>query len=145
MRSLRCLVKMKIFVCCSKYFYDKIHEIKEELEKMGHTVILPNSYEDPFKEEKIKEQDASAHINWKANMLRTQEEKVKQSDILLVLNFEKKGQPNYVGGATFLEIFKAFELGKRIYLFNPIPDNIFKDELISMSPIVLNGDLLKLV
>lgn len=32
-------------------------------------------------------------------------------------------------------------MGKRLYLYNPIPDNIFRDELIGMNPQVINGDL----
>lgn len=74
-------------------------------------------------------------------MLRLQAEKVAANDAVLVLNMEKNGQPNYIGGATFLEIFKAFELGKKIYLFNPVPEGIFRDELLGMNPIVINGDL----
>ncbi|MEK6895517.1 MAG: hypothetical protein AABX48_03275 [Nanoarchaeota archaeon] len=59
----------------------------------------------------------------------------------LVLNFEKKGQLNYIGGATFLEISRAWEMGKKVFLYNPIPENIFKDELIGINPIILNGRL----
>ena len=72
------------------------------------------------------------------------QEKIKQNDALLILNFEKHGQQNYIGGATFLEIFKAFELDKKVFLMNPIPDNIFKDELIGMNPIILNKKLSKI-
>jgi hypothetical protein len=73
--------------------------------------------------------------------MRLQDPKVRANDAILVLNFEKNGQANYIGGATFLEIFRAFELEKKIFFFNPIPDNIFKDELVAMNPIVINGDL----
>jgi len=78
-------------------------------------------------------------------MIRLQKEKVEANDAVFILNFEKHGQPNYIGGATFLETFKAFELGKKIFLYNPIPDNIFKDELIAMDPVVINGDLDKII
>lgn len=74
-------------------------------------------------------------------MFKLQEKKILYNDAILVLNLEKKGQPNYIGGATFLEIFKAFELGKKIYLYNPVPENIFKDELVAMKPVVINGDI----
>ena len=94
-----------------------------------------------MQEEKIKQQSKEEHIKFKSAMLKLQEEKIKQNDAVLILNFEKHGQSNYIGGATFLEIFKAFELGKKIFLINPIPDNIFKDELIGMNPVILNKDL----
>ena len=74
-------------------------------------------------------------------MIRLQKEKVETNDAVLVLNMEKNGQENYIGGATFLEVFKAFELDKKIYFLNPLPDNFLKDELLGMGPIIINGDL----
>lgn len=135
---------MKIFICASKYNYDKIPPIKEALEKRGHKITLPNSYDDPFREEKLKKKGRKHHIEFKTKMLREQEKKVKANNAILVLNYEKHGQPNYIGGATFLEIFKAFELGKKIFLINPIPDNIFTDELRGINPIIINGNLSKI-
>ena len=132
---------MKIFICCSKFLYDKIPPIKEELEKMGHSITLPNSYEEPLKEEEIKKISQEEHSKWKGNMIRLQTEKVEANDAVLVLNFNKNGQKNYIGGATFLEIFRAFDSGKKIFLLNPIPDNILKDELIGMNPTIINGNL----
>lgn len=92
----------------------------------------------------MKKKGRKIHAEWKGKMIRLQTTKVKQNDAILVLNFEKNSQPNYIGGATFLEIFKAFELGKKIFLFNPIPESVFKDELMAMRPIILNGDLSKI-
>ena len=82
------------------------------------------------------------HRAWKAGMIHLQLEKVKNNDAVLALNFEKNDQQNYIGGATFLEIFRAFDLGKKIYLYNPIPQNIFEDELKAMNPLIINGNLL---
>jgi len=135
---------MKIFICCSKHFYDKVPPIKKELEGKGHIITPPNSYDKPFQEERMKEASKEAHIEWKSKMLRLQTEKVMANDALLVLNYEKRGQPNYIGGATFLEIFKAFELRKKIFLVNPIPEGTFHDELSAINPTVLNGDLSKI-
>jgi len=135
---------MKIFICSSKWFYNEIPLVKKKLEKLGHTIILPNSYENPMKEEEIKKLGEEEHSKWKANMLKAQKSKVKASDGILVLNLEKNDIKNYIGGATFLEIFKAFELNKKIFLYNEMPENIFKDELIGINPIVLNKDLTKI-
>ncbi len=135
---------MKIFICCSKYLYGKIPEIKQFLEKAGHQIILPNSFEEPLKEEEMKKISKEEHIKWKSTMIKLQAHKVRESDALLVLNFEKNGQPNYIGGATFLEIFRAWELNKKIYLMNPIPENLLNDELTAMDPIILNQDLTKI-
>ncbi len=134
---------MKIFICSSKHLYHKVPEIKAVLEKSGHKITLPNSYEQPLMEEEMKKIGKEEHASWKSSMMLEQGKKVKENDAILVLNYEKNDQQNYIGGATFLEIFKAFELGKKIFLINPIPENIFKDELLGMRPVILNGDLSK--
>jgi len=133
---------MKLFIACSKYFYMQIPVIKEELESYGHTVFLPNSYNFPMKEEEMKAKGLEAHVKWKSSMLKKEKENILPVEGILVLNFEKHGQPNYIGGATFLEMHTAFESDKKIFLYNPIPDEkISKDELIGFNPIILNGDL----
>lgn len=135
---------MKLFIACSKHFYDRIPEIKRELEIYGHQVSMPNSYDAPMMEEEMKTRGLEAHVQWKAEMLKRDKQNIEPNDAILVLNFQKNGQSNYIGGATFLEIFRAWEMNKKIFLYNPIPDNIFKDELTGMNPQVLNQDLTKL-
>jgi hypothetical protein len=76
-----------------------------------------------------------------AREIREHETKIRPQDAILVLNFEKNGQANYVGGATFLEVFKAFELGKKIFFYNPLPTGMLHDELLGMNPLVINGNL----
>lgn len=132
---------MKIFICCSKRFYERVLPIKTYLEFLGHIITSPNSYDNPLKEEEMRLRGEIVHAAWKAEMFRLQEKKIRENDAILVLNFEKDGQENYIGGATFLEIFKAWELGRRIFLLNPVPEGCFKDELLGMSPIVLNHAL----
>ncbi len=132
---------MKIFICSSKYIYDKIPPIKEELEGAGHLITLPNSYEEPMKEEEMKKVGERDHVEWKAAMIRTHRGKIEDNDAILVLNFEKNDIKNYIGGATFLEIYEAFMQNKKIFLYNPIPEGILADELRGFGPIILNGDL----
>jgi hypothetical protein len=135
---------MKIFICCSKAFYSKIPKIKSYLESKGHKITLPNSYDDPLKEEKVRKEGANLHAKWKGKMIREQEQKIRRNDAILVLNLRKNNQPNYIGGATFLEMYKAYELGKKIYLYNQIPNNILRDEILGFSPHIIDGDLNKI-
>ena len=135
---------MKIFIACSKHFYERIPEIGDKLEELGHDVMMPNSYGEPFREERMKELSLEDHIKFKQEMMRLHETKIKSVDLLLVLNFKKNNQPNYIGGATFMEIVKAWELEKKVYFYNPIPDNIFRDELIGINPTIIYGDLKKI-
>lgn len=132
---------MKIFICSSKYFYKDIPPIKEFLESKGHIITLPNSYDNPDMEDKMRNISQEEHSTWKGGMLRLQKEKVRNCDAILVLNLEKNGQKNYIGGATFLEVYMAFDFQKKIFLYNDFPDNILRDELVGMNPTIINGNL----
>lgn len=133
---------MKIFIICSKSFYGRIPPIKEELESQGHVITLPNCYENPETEAKYR--GTKEHAIWKSQMIRHSEEIIQEMDAVLVLNYTKNGIPNYIGGATFLEMYDAFRLGKKIYMMNEIPDLILKDEIIGFNPSIINGDLSKI-
>ena len=36
---------------------------------------------------------------------------------------------------------QAWDFGKKVFLYNPIPESIFSDELHAMNPLIINGDL----
>jgi hypothetical protein len=134
---------MKIFIICSKRFYRNIPEIQKILEEVGHDVVLPNSYDKPGEEERRRALSSLDHATWKAEMIRLSEKKIQGIDAVLVLNFEKDGVENYIGGATFIEMYDAFRLGKKIFIYNDIPKGILHDEIIGFMPIVINKDLSK--
>ena len=136
---------MKIFITASKDFYGKVSEIKNTLEAMGHEITPPNGYDEPEAENEYLKRTPDQYSDWKAEMIREDGRIVARNDAVLVLNFEKRGIPNYIGGATFLEMFKAFDLDKKLYLYNPIPDNLLTDEIIGLKPVVINGDLSRVV
>lgn len=133
---------MKIFLICSKFFYDRLPEYKRCLEILGHEVELPNCHDCPETEAKYR--GTPEHYLFKQEMYRRSEEVVKNVDAVLVLNFDKNGQENYVGGATFLEIYDAFRMNKKIYFINEIPNNMLKDELIGFNPIIIKEDFSKI-
>ena len=132
---------MKIFIICSKAFYNKIPHIREELENMGHTIILPNCYDAPETESRFR--GTNEHANWKSEMIKHSKEVISNVDSVFVLNYEKNGIENYIGGATFLEMYDAFRLDKQIYMMNDIPKGLLEDEIIGFNPVILNGDLSK--
>lgn len=136
---------MKIFICCSKHHYVHIPPIKEQLEQMWHNIVLPNSYGNPGKENEMRTVGSMEHATRKASMVRLSIEKIWDIDAMLVLNMEKNGQENYIGWATFLEVFKARELEKKIYFYNPIPEGMLHDELCAMNPTIINQNLLLVV
>lgn len=132
---------MKVFVICSKAFYKDIPPIKEKLEKMGHEVVLPNSYDTPNAEKESWNLGAKEHAEFKAKMFRLSAEKIDAMDAVLTLNFDKNGNKNYIGGATFIELYEAFMKNKKIFLYNDIPEGMLYDEISGFSPIVIHGNI----
>ena len=139
---------MKILVICSKKFYSKIEEVKQELEKRGNEIFLPNCYDDPTAEQKAWDLGVEEHQKFKAKMYKQSEDTISRMDAVLVLNLDKEKDgkilKNYIGGATFLEMYDAFRLGKKIYLYNDIPEGMLYDEIEGFGPTIINGDLNKL-
>lgn len=132
---------MMIFIICSKRFYDRIPAIASELESYGHVLTMPNCYEDPSTEARYHALGAEEHSKWKASMIKHSLEVIGANDAVLVLNFDKDGIKNYIGGATFLEMYDAFRLGKKIFLYNDIPEGMLYDEILGFGPIVVHGDV----
>lgn len=132
---------MRIFLICSKRFYDRIPPIEAELEKLGHVLTMPNCYDDPATEERYRALGPEEHTKWKAEMIAHSLKVIQDNDAVLVLNFDKGDLKNYIGGATFLEMYDAFRLGKKIFLHNDVPEGILHDEIRGFDPIILNGEL----
>lgn len=148
---------MTIAICGSIDFTPKIKEISDTLTKLGYETEIPTTSQiiisgeltlEEFKKEKEKKGDSkfreSAMKKIQNDVIKDYYNKIKESDAILVLNFEKKGIANYIGGNTFLEMGFAHVLDKKIYLLNDIPKSLYKDEIISMQPIILNGDISRL-
>ncbi len=126
---------MKIAICSSMMFSKEIIEIKEKLEKLGHEVFTPvmEAHNIPRSEHGTKKIEL--------DLIRTHFRKIDKSDAILVLNNHKNNVKNYVGGNSFLEMGKAFDAGKKIFILNPIPEMSYTPEIIAMQPIILNGNL----
>lgn len=132
---------MKIAICTSMVFTEKMLKIKKKLEKLGHKVFI-SGFADSYvgkKEEEIEK--LKLHHKFAKDAIREFWEKIKKSNAVLVLNYDRKGIKNYIGGNTLMEIGFAHVLNKRIYLMNPIPEiEFYKSEIQAVKPIVINGD-----
>lgn len=139
---------MRIAICGSANFPEKMKEIEKGLKERGHEVVIPasiirynlNNYDDA---QRLKESDGHTK-NIKPQLTIEHFNKIKNSDAILVVNLEKNGIPNYIGGGTFAEIMFAFYYGKRIFFLNPIPTHeklaFLRDEMECTQPII-NGNL----
>jgi len=136
-------MSMIISLCGSMAFHKEMLEVKKKLEEMKHTVYTPHLEYGDF--HRIREQDERKWKILKKQFIKDHFKNIKKSDAILVLNFEKNGIKNYIGGNTLFEIAVAFEFNKKIFLLNPIPENSFcTEELEVINPVILNGDLDKI-
>lgn len=129
---------MKITLCGSMSFAREMKAVAQELSSQGHEVLLP----EPIDSDPGKEHEAgSVERKMEFDLIRRHWDKIRVADAILVLNIDKNGMANYVGGNSFLEMGFAHVLGKRIYALNPIPDMPYAAEMLAMQPVVLYGDL----
>jgi len=136
---------MKIGVAGSMQFNNEMIKTCEELEKLGHETFM-SKFKDNYigktaeEIEKLKLRD-----KYDNDAIREFWEPMKDSDALLILNYDKHGIKNYIGGNAFLEMGFAHVLNQKIFLLNPIPDMpYYGTEIIAIKPIVINGDLGKI-
>ena len=136
---------MTIAICGSMQFHKEMGEMQDALRRRGFIVFVPGELDDIQKNESYMDTDEeriTAKIEY--DFIREHFRKIEQSDAILVLNYEKKGIPGYIGGNTFLEMGYAFGLGKKVYLLNDIPEMDYKTEMAAIQPILLNGDIGKI-
>ncbi|NCN22469.1 hypothetical protein GW758_02635 [Candidatus Falkowbacteria bacterium] len=150
---------MKITICGSIAFYQEMEELKESLSSRGHEVYIPLLNNEAPAEMgggkkiyfgKYIEDNGGIdsflpdHQIWdlKEKAIRDHYEKIEWADAIVVANYEKRGLSGYVGGNTLIEIGLAFYLNKKIFILNPVSSDIsYKQEIMGMKPVMLNGDL----
>lgn len=136
---------MKITICGSSFFKKETIEYRNKLNKMNHKAIIHPFYEKlvngemPELMNKINTEHAKAKkendfIRWYYNS-------IVNSDAILVLNFDKNGIKNYIGGNTLMEIAFAHVHNKKIFLLNPVPEIAYKDEILAMHTVILDGNI----
>lgn len=74
--------------------------------------------------------------------LRVHYRHILESDAILVVNLEKNGIHNYIGGNALIEMGQAYVNDKTIFLYNDIPTEVsYAAEIECMDPVCLHGDL----
>ncbi len=139
--------KIIITICSSAAFYRQAVDVQDQLNKLDVDVIVPATAT------RMKESgdfDVSHYKTWfadandyhkKAQLMRAHFEEVEKGDAILVLNYEKHGVDNYIGGNVLMEMAIAFWLNKPVFIMNEIPEeSSFEEEIKGMGPILLHGD-----
>lgn len=136
---------MKIGVIGSMQYTEKMLEIRDKLISMGHEAFV-TKLAAPFigksdeEKEKIK-----IHQKQNNDAIREFWRQMQGMDAVLVVNLDKHGIKNYIGGNTLMEIGFAHILNQKIFLLNPIPEILYyKTEIEAVKPTIINGDLTKI-
>lgn len=140
--------KKTIVICSSASFYTQVLEVEDTLKKMGFLVSIPLTAN---KMKRSGDFRVETYKTWFKNpndykrktfLTKHHFNKIVNGDITLVLNYEKNGIKGYIGGAVLCEMAIALQFKKKIYVLNPIDESCsYKEEILAMSPIILNGDL----
>lgn len=135
---------MKIIICGSISAANEIIKAKQELEKMGHEVEIPEGVKNK-KLQRIKgKHQEKAEVKIRYDLIRNYYEKMKLYDAVLVVNPEKNNTPGYIGGNTLIEMGFAHVLKKKLYCLHSVPELPYTSEIVAMRPIVLKEDLSKI-
>ncbi|MFA6522239.1 MAG: hypothetical protein WCT24_01440 [Patescibacteria group bacterium] len=137
---------MRIGICGSMQFAEKMLEVRDELTALGHQVFV-SGFVDAYigKSDEEKEVLKLDHKN-NYDAIREFWKPMQNGDAILVLNVDKHGIKNYIGGNTLMEIGFAHVLNQKIFLLNPIPEiEFYKTEIEAVKPVIINGDLSKII
>ena len=122
-------------------------EYRDKLNAMGHKGHIHPHY-DAFVRGELQdiitralEKGEHAQVKIENDYIKAHYNFILENEAILVLNHDKNGIKNYVGGNTLMEIGFAYVNNKKIFLLNPIPEMSYTDEIRAVDPIILNGDL----
>jgi hypothetical protein len=136
---------MKIGVVGSMQYTEKMLEIRDKLNRMGHEAFVTTFAPAMAGKSDEEKEKMKLHQKYDLDAIREFWRLMQGADAVLVVNLDKNGIKNYVGGNTFLEMGFAHVLNQKIFLLNPIPEiSFYKTEIEAMKPIILNGDLTKI-
>ncbi len=136
---------MRIGIIGSMQFTEKMLEVRDQLVQQGHDAFLTTLATPFIGKSDIEKETIKLHQKNNLDAIREFWRLMQGADAVLVLNYDKQGIQNYIGGNTFMEIGFAHILNQKIFLLNPIPNiSYYKTEIEAVKPIILNGDLHKI-
>jgi hypothetical protein len=133
---------MKIGIIGSMQFTDKMLEAREELRQLGHEAFVTDLHKAMIGKNEEEIEKIKLHQKYNMDAIREFWHAMQGADAVLVLNYDKNGIKNYVGGNTLMEIGFAHVLGQKIFMLNPIPEMPYcQTEIEAVRPVIINGDL----
>jgi hypothetical protein len=139
---------MKITICGSSTFRKEMIKYRDKLNEMGHEGITHPVYEKlvngEMPELMHRIETEHAEVKKENDFIKWYYNSIINSDAILVLNFDKNGIKNYIGGNTLMEIAFAHVHDKKVFLLNPVPEIGYKDEILAMYSLILEDNLNKI-
>lgn len=125
---------------------EKMLEARDTLASLGHDAFMTNLHKDFLGKTDAEKEKVKIHQKNHLDAIREFWKLMQGSDAVLVLNLDKHGIPNYIGGNTLMEIGFAHVLNQKIFLLNPIPEiPYYKSEIEAVKPVIIYGDYSKIV
>ena len=133
----------------SMAFAKEMIAAKEELGNMGYEVELPYETEVHVQNPEFVD-DLSNNLQYciDNDVIHHSFNLIEKADVIVVVNYPRKGIDGYIGTSTLMEIAIAYHFRKKIFLLFPIPhfDEVrWAHELAIMQPTILHGNLSKVM
>jgi nucleoside 2-deoxyribosyltransferase len=144
---------MRLTICSSAHFAKESREIKKKLKEKGVNALLyPQIVKVRKKTMTVREFYAMRKKKLTEELLTAKQklmdehfDKIKNSDAVLILNFDKPKNPGYVGGNSYLEMGVAYALGKKVFIWKRPTDTLpYYEEIMAMHPTIIEEDLEKI-
>lgn len=136
---------MRIGVIGSMQYTEAMLAVRDQLIALGHQAYITSFAPDFVGKTDQEKETVKIEQKTYADPLTEFWNLMQGGDAVLVLNLDKNGIKNYIGGNTLIEIGFAHVLKQKVFLWNDIPEiAYYKTEIESVKPIVIHGDLAKI-
>ncbi|MFA6304696.1 MAG: SET domain-containing protein-lysine N-methyltransferase [Patescibacteria group bacterium] len=136
---------LRIGIVSGMHNTEKMIEVKSKLIKLGHDAFVTNLAKAFIGKSDKQKERIQLEQKFNQDAIREFWRLMQDADAVLVLNLDKGGIKNYIGGNTLMEIGFAHVLNQKIFLYNPIPEiAYYKTEIQAVKPIIINGNLKKI-
>ena len=123
-------------------FTDKMVEVRDKLLELGHDAFITDLHKAMIGKNSEEIEEIKLYQKYNRDAIREFWRAMQGADAVLVLNFDKNGIRNYIGGNTLMEIGFAHVLNQKIFMWNPIPEMQYcKSEIEAVNPVIINGDV----
>lgn len=135
---------MRLVICGSLTFIEKMKETANIFKEQGHDVFLPRSAElNQTKEYWAHEEQKNPKrfLEVYSERMRLHFNTIVSADGIIVLNYSKDGVQGYIGPNTIMEMAIAWYHKKKIFILYDVLSLPGVKEIASMRPTILHGNV----